>query len=106
HKKGYVFFITVMLTAYITWVISSVVGGGLGDIIPEQLSQSRGIALYALFIGLLVPSIKKNIRVIFSVIIAMSVKYLFAQVVSKGWAIGLGTLIGGLSGVLLFKEDK
>src|SRR5690625_6418529 len=69
HKKGYVFFITVMLTAYITWVISSFVGGVLGDIIPEQLSQSMGIALYALFIGLLVPSIKKNIRVVFVVIV-------------------------------------
>lgn len=106
HKKGYVFFITVMLTAYITWVISSFVGGVLGDIIPEQLSQSMGIALYALFIGLLVPSIKKNIRVIFVVIVAMLVNYLFSQVVSEGWAIVLGTLIGGLSGVLLLKEDK
>src|SRR5699024_8182492 len=74
--------------------------------IPEQLSQSMGIALYALFIGLLVPSIKKNIRVIFVVIVAMLVNYLFSQVVSEGWAIVLGTLIGGLSGVLLLKEDK
>src|SRR5699024_4006583 len=78
----------------------------IGDIIPEQLSQSMGIALYALFIGLLVPSIKKNIRVIFVVIVAMLVNYLFSQVVSEGWAIVLGTLIGGLSGVLLLKEDK
>lgn len=106
YKKGYIFFITVILTAYLTWVIGSLIGGLVGDIIPEQLSNSMGIALYALFIGLLVPSIKRNTKVILIVIIAMTVNYFFSQIMSEGWAIVLGTLIGGLSGVVLLKEEN
>ncbi len=106
NKKGYVFFLTVILTAYLTWVVGSFIGGILGDIIPEQLSQSMGIALYALFIGLLVPSIKKNVKVVLIVIVAMVINYFFSQFMSDGWAIVLGTLIGGLSGLVFLKEDK
>lgn len=105
-KNGYVFFLTIILTGYLAWVIGSLIGGILGNVIPEQLSQSMGIALYALFIGLLVPSIKKNMRVVLIVIVAMAVNFVFSQIMSDGWAIVLGTLIGGLSGVVLLKEDK
>src|SRR5699024_4363141 len=104
HKKGYVFFITVMLTAYITWVISSFVGGVLGDIIAEQLCHRMCFALYSLFCSLLVPSIQYNICVIFVVIVDMLVAFFFSQVVSEGWAIVLGTLSGALSGVPFLKE--
>lgn len=106
NKKGYIFFITVILTAYLTWVLGSFLGGVVGDIIPKHLSNSMGIALYALFIGLLVPSIKKDLKIIIIVILAMAVNYLASQYMSEGWAIVLGTLIGGLSGVVLFKEAK
>lgn len=106
NKKGYAFFITVILTAYLTWVVGSFIGGIVGDIIPTKLSQSMGIALYALFIGLLVPSIKKDLKIIIIVIIAMTINYIFSQLISEGWAIVFGTLIGGLSGVLLFKEER
>jgi len=36
----------------------------------------------------------------------MAVNFVFSQIMSDGWAIVLGTLIGGLSGVVLLKEDK
>lgn len=106
NKKGYAFFITIILTAYLTWVIGSFIGGVVGDVIPAKLSQSMGIALYALFIGLLVPSVKKDFKTIIIVIIAMAVNFIFSQFISEGWSIVFGTLIGGLSGVVLFKEDR
>src|SRR5690625_4487730 len=38
HKKGYAFFIRVILTTYVTWVIGSVIGGDVGVIIILQIS--------------------------------------------------------------------
>ena len=57
QKNGVFFYAAIYITAYLSWVIGSFVGGLLGEIIPEQLSQSMGIALYAMFIGLLIPSV-------------------------------------------------
>src|SRR5699024_6006777 len=48
------FFAAIYLLGYGSWVAGSFIGGVLGEVIPSQLSQSMGIALYAMFIGLLV----------------------------------------------------
>lgn len=103
-EKSALFYITIVISAYLSWVIGSVLGGVLGGVIPEKLSQSMGIALYAMFIGLLVPSVKREIRVGFIAVIAMCVSVLVAQFVSSGWAIVMGTVLGGFSGVFLLKE--
>lgn len=106
EEKGPLFYMALMLTAYVSWVSGSFLGGVLGEIIPETLSQSMGIALYAMFIGLLIPSVKKEARVGLIAVIAMLVNTLFSQFLSEGWAIVLGTVLGGLSGVYFLKGDQ
>jgi 4-azaleucine resistance transporter AzlC len=106
EKNGHWFYAALTLTAYLSWVIGSMAGGLLGEIIPEILSQSMGIALYAMFIGLLVPSVKKELKVGLIAIIAMLINVICLQFMSSGWAIVSGTVLGGLSGVLLLKEER
>src|SRR5699024_7510450 len=62
-EKGVLFYTALFITAWLAWILGSLLGGVLGDVIPEKLSQSMGIALYAMFIGLLVPSVKKELKV-------------------------------------------
>ncbi|WP_279402014.1 AzlC family ABC transporter permease [Piscibacillus salipiscarius] len=57
---GPYFYTSLIVVAYCGWVFGSLAGALLGDVLPRALSTSMGIALYAMFIGLLVPSIKKN----------------------------------------------
>lgn len=107
HKKhGIYFYLAIYIIAYLSWVFGSFLGGLLGEVIPEQLSQSMGIALYALFIGLLIPTVKKEVKFGFIAIFAMLVNLIASQFFSSGWAIVLGTVIGGLSGVYFLKEKK
>ena len=106
-EKGALFYTALILTAYISWIAGSFLGGVLGEVIPERLSQSMGIALYAMFIGLLVPSVKKELKVGLIAIIAMLINALCLQLgMSTGWAIVLGTILGGMSGFYLLKEEK
>lgn len=105
-EKGVLFYTALILTAYFSWIMGSFLGGVLGEVIPEQLSQSMGIALYAMFIGLLIPSVKKELRIGLIAIIAMLINTIFSQFMSEGWAIVFGTVLGGLSGVFLLKEDQ
>ncbi|WP_425514294.1 AzlC family ABC transporter permease [Lentibacillus saliphilus] len=104
-KYGRYFYAGLILTAYFSWVFGSLLGGLLGDIIPERLSESMGIALYAMFIGLLIPSVKKELKVGLIAVVAMLLNYVFGMFMSDGWAIVLATVIGGFSGVFLLKED-
>lgn len=103
-KEGVFFFAAIYIAAYLSWVIGSFIGGLLGEVIPEQLSQSMGIALYAMFIGLLIPSVKKEVKYGLIAIIAMLINVVASQFVSSGWAIVLGTVFGGLTGVYFLKE--
>src|SRR5699024_248210 len=79
EKNSTYFYGTVFLIAYSSWVIGSFLGGFVGEIIPEQLSQSMGIALYAMFIGLLIPAVKVNVRLAFIAIIAMLINLILVN---------------------------
>ncbi|WP_408004865.1 AzlC family ABC transporter permease [Radiobacillus kanasensis] len=106
EENGGYFYAALMLTAYSSWVIGSFLGGVLGDIVPSSLSQSMGIALYAMFIGLLIPSVKKEWRVGLIAVFAMLINYSASFIMSQGWAIVLGTVLGGFIGIPLLKEDE
>ncbi|SDJ89581.1 AzlC family ABC transporter permease [Sediminibacillus albus] len=106
QEKGMYFYAALMLTAYASWVGGSFLGGIIGDIIPEALSQSMGIALYAMFIGLLLPSVKKEVKVGLIAVLAMLINFICSQFVSNGWAIVTGTLVGGLSGIYFLKGGE
>jgi 4-azaleucine resistance transporter AzlC len=105
QEKGALFYTGIFLTAYFSWVFGSFLGGLLGEVIPERLGQSMGIALYAMFIGLLVPSVKKNMKVGLIALMAMLINVICNQFMSDGWSIVLATIIGGYSGVHLLKEE-
>lgn len=104
-NSGY-FYGTVFLVAYSSWVLGTFIGGLVGEIIPEALSQSMGIALYAMFIGLLVPALKVNLRLTYIAGTAMIVNLLCSQFMASGWAIVCGTIIGGATGIYFLKEEE
>lgn len=106
NDQAVYFYIGIFLSGYLAWVLGSILGGLLGEVIPEQLSQSMGIALYALFIGLLVPTVKKEWRYGLIAMFAMLLNTVASQFMSSGWAIVVGTVLGGFSGIFLLKEKQ
>ncbi|NIK12679.1 AzlC family ABC transporter permease [Alkalibacillus almallahensis] len=102
------YFLALILIAYIGWVFGSFLGAILGDALPATLSDSMGIALYAMFIGLLVPSIKKEWRVGIIAVAAMGVNYVLMNIlaVEVGWAIVISTILASLLGIVVMKEDE
>ena len=105
-KHAVFFYAAIYLAGYLSWTVTSLIGGLLGEVIPEQLSQSMGIALYAMFIGLLVPAVKKELKIGLIALIAMLINALLTPFISSGWAVVCGTLLGGFSGVFLLKEKE
>lgn len=84
----------VILIAYGSWVTFTALGHVIGANLPEFLQAAMSIALYAMFVGLLVPSMKGNRKVIwlatFGAVIHSALYW--SGLLSTGWAILVATL--------------
>jgi len=94
--SGYMFGLN--LISYCSWVLCSGVGFYLGANLPQTLQESMSIALYAMFIGLLTPSMKKSMKVVFLAALAACLNTVFTMTteLSTGWAIVISTLISAV----------
>ncbi|WP_332629372.1 AzlC family ABC transporter permease [Halalkalibacter flavus] len=106
-QEGHVktgFIIGVSTVAYISWVINSGIGYFVGTILPPTLQQSMGIALYAMFIALLMPSLKKHRKVVFLAVSAALFNSIFSLFLPSGWSIILATLLSS-AGIEFFYRN-
>ncbi|QQK76209.1 AzlC family ABC transporter permease [Salicibibacter cibarius] len=92
--------------AFGMWVIGTGIGALIGNVVPDALSDSMGIALYALFIGLLVPAIRAYRKIGLIAAGSAGLCWIFSLYLSEGWAIVLATVFGSLIGVWMLEEDK
>ncbi|WP_436375273.1 AzlC family ABC transporter permease [Cytobacillus sp. BC1816] len=84
--------------SYASWVICSGLGHLIGASLPQTLQESMSVALYAMFVGLLVPSMKKSAKVVFLAALAACFNTIFTltNTLSTGWAIVLATLLSAV----------
>ncbi len=92
------FAVGVIAIAYGSWVVFTSIGHLIGANLPQFLQAAMSIALYAMFIGLLVPSMRGNRKVVSLALIAGSINSLFyfTEWLSTGWAIMVSTLASAI----------
>ena len=95
-----------MAVAYGSWVFGTVIGALFAQAIPQSISDSMNIALYAMFIALLVPAVRKRWRVGGIALIGMSLNALFGLFLSGGWATVLATVVAAGFGALLMPREE
>jgi 4-azaleucine resistance transporter AzlC len=103
------FLLGLNFIAFSAWNFGTWIGLFAGNILPESLVNSMNIALYCMFIGLLIPSIKNNKSFLIVSVSAMIVhailRYLpMTSELSVGTTIILSTIIASGLGTLFFKE--
>lgn len=101
----YMFGLTIV--AYGSWVINSGIGHFVGASLPEVLQESMAIALYAMFIGLLVPSLKRQRKIVLLAGFAAILNSIFTYILPpdwSGWAIVSATLFSAVGIELIFKR--
>ncbi|MDX5474596.1 MAG: AzlC family ABC transporter permease [Bacillaceae bacterium] len=101
---GYMF--GVITVSFSSWVISSGVGHVIGSGLPSTLQESMSIALYAMFVGLLVPSLKKHRKIVVLAATAAMLNTFFLQIVQlqQGWAIICATIISAVGIEFIFQR--
>ena len=84
----------VITISYGSWVVFTALGHLIGANLPAFLQAAMSIALYAMFIGLLMPSLRGNRKVLSLAAIAALFNsfFFFTELLSTGWAILVSTL--------------
>lgn len=93
------FFLGLVSVAYLSWAMGSLIGALASEALPTLVSASLGIAMYAMFIGLLVPSLRGNGRLALLVVITACVNTALSQVMTSSWALIVSTLVCAFAGV-------
>ena len=109
ERKNFINYFIIFITAYIFWVVFSVVGYMAGEIMSEEWVTASGIALYALFIALLVPAIRTHYKYMVVAVLGMILHFLFIEInfIPSGLAIILAMVLAAMFGLVLEKRgDK
>ncbi|MBQ3648220.1 MAG: AzlC family ABC transporter permease [Spirochaetia bacterium] len=82
----------LILTPIAGWTIGTLVGAVAGNILPAAMSDALGIAIYGMFIAIIIPVAKKNFTVMKVILTAVLLSCMFAFVpglnkVSSGFVI-------------------
>lgn len=96
----------LMLTTYGAWVGGTFLGALLSNVLPKSLGEAMSIAIYAMFIGLLTPEIRKSWRIGLIAVFSGVLSYFFSLFFNTGWSIILATVLGSMLGIYLLPEEK
>lgn len=95
---------------YIGWTLGTAAGAAVCTMLPETLQNSMGIALYAMFIALVIPAARKSKAALCvsacAVLISSLLKWIpLFSVVSGGWRIIIATVIACSLGAKVFPME-
>lgn len=93
--------------SYGSWVLGTVTGYLIGGILPQSLQSSMGIGLYAMFIGLLMPEVKRSKNILFLGLISAVIYAIiyYTKFLDSGWDIIVGIILASTIGVLIFNDE-
>ena len=107
-KRNY--FMGLTIIPIIGWTLGTLGGALLGNILPAIITNALGVALYGMFIAVVVPKARDDSHVFVAVCIAVAIsvalKYIpvFANL-SGGFAIIICTVVASLIAAVLFPVE-
>lgn len=97
-RVGFAWFMGLMSLPVAGWTAGTWLGGAAGDVLPPDVVNALGLAMYGMFIAVLVPAARKQKTVALCIVLAAAVSCVLTFVpglnrLSTGWNIiitGLG----------------
>ena len=77
NEVGKKYMFGLILTPWLGWSAGTIVGAVAGNILPPLLISALGVAIYGMFIAIVIPPAKEDKHVLFCVIIAIILSCIF-----------------------------
>ncbi len=104
------FWLGLSTLPYFGWALGTFLGAFLGNVLPDNVLNALGLALYGMFVAIVVPDMKKEKAVVVVVLISAALSVLFTYLpvlnkVSVGIAISICAIIGAVIAAVLFPVE-
>lgn len=105
------FLLGLMLGPFLGWSVGTALGAIICNALPEVLNRSMGIALYGMFIAIIIPPAKKSRSVIVILVISAATVCLLKYIpqfsfISSGFRVIIATFLGAGIGACLFPAEE
>lgn len=107
---SFAYMLGLVFCPYWGWALGTSMGAVICSVLPAGIQNSMGIALYAMFIALIVPSSKKSKATMIVALVAITISSLFTWApylkrISSGWSIVIATVAACFIGAVLFPRE-
>ena len=98
EKVSRSFFAGLATLPYLGWSIGTALGAIMGNVLPQRVLSALGLALYGMFVAIVVPVMKTEKAVILAVVIAAAISCAFTFIpllsgVSTGLVVTIAAII-------------
>ena len=103
------YFWGLSIMPYLGWSLGTLFGAICGSIIPQSLSSALGIALYGMFIAIIMPKMREDRKVLNVILIAVILSCIFYYTpglnrISVGFSITICSVIAAGIGAVLYPD--
>ena len=110
-KVGKHYLYGLMLTPFLGWTLGTLLGGVAGTLLPDFLRSALGIAIYGMFLAIILPPARERKPVRFVVACAVALSLCFRWMpglnrVSGGFAIIICAVVSAAAGAARYPEKE
>ncbi len=110
-EVGSRYFCGLAVLPYLGWTFGTLAGAVCGNILPRQVSDALGLAIYGMFIAIVVPAAKKDSRILKMVLLAVALSCCIYYVpmfqhISGGFSIIICAVAASAAGALFFPIEE
>ena len=102
----------LIITPFLGWTLGTALGALAGNVLPGSVVSALGIAIYAMFVAIVVPVVRVNVGVALCALLAIAISTLFYYLpalseVPSGFVIIIAAVVSAaLFAALRPVEDK
>lgn len=96
---------------YLGWTAGTLLGAVCGNILPQNVSDALGLAIYGMFIAIIVPAMKSDSRIFKITLLAIAFSFALyflpgLKNISSGFAVIICAVLASAIGAFLFPMDE
>ncbi|MBR3197629.1 MAG: AzlC family ABC transporter permease [Methanobrevibacter sp.] len=97
-------YLGIAIIAWLSWILGAGIGVVVLDLLPVIVTNSFNISLYALFVAILIPSIKESKQIALLVLITAVLNVVLGQFLGN-WSLIVSTLAGAAIGMYIVDDE-
>ena len=110
-KVGKTYLYGLMLTPFLGWTLGTLLGGVAGTLLPAFVRSALGIAIYGMFLAIILPPARQKKPVRFVVLLSVALSLCFRYLpglnqVSSGFVIIICAVLAAAAGAARYPEQE